>query len=251
MMSKEPELPLPSPPSEEEVKDWLKNNPEFLVKNPEILTDLTPPQLRKGDSVEDFQYHMLSRLQSHQKELKDDLEELIGVTRDNISTQAQVQKAVISVVKAKNLQQLLQVLTDDFSTLFNVDVVRLALETPLAEHFETQFSEQSYSGIGALMPGSCDLAMGKDAKSYAIMETRQEFPEATQKVFDACSGLVRSCILLRLDLAELGRQGVLAFGVRHAGRFHQGQSADLLNFLAKVVALRLEPLLQREGLEEM
>ena len=245
MKQSEPELPLPTPPTEDEVLRWIKDHPDFLTDNPEFLTLITPPEAQKtGDAVEDFQFHMLERLQARQRELKDDLEELIGVTRDNISTQMQVQSSIIAIVRANSLEQLLQALTDDLPALFDVDVIRLAIETPLAEHYETQFSESSYSGIGVLPPGGTDAAIGQTHRSYAIMETRDGFPEAAKDVFDACSGLIRSCILLRLTLPKTKRSGLLAFGVRHAGRFHSGQSDELLQFLATIIALRLEPLLE-------
>jgi uncharacterized protein YigA (DUF484 family) len=250
MKSNEPELPLPNPPTEDEVTQWLLAHPDFLLSQPELLVALTPPQAQGSDAVEDFQFHMLKRLQDRQKELKEDLEELITVTRDNISTQEQVQKAVISLLKANNLQQLIQCITDDLPTLFHVDVVRIALETPLADHFPTNFSEESYSGIAALPVEGVDAAIGLGQQSFAIFETRNSFPEATKEVFDACSGLIRSCILLRFVLPKAKRQGILAFGVRYAGRFHEGQSSALLNFLSEVVALRLEPLLEREALDE-
>lgn len=246
----EPELPLPSPPTEAEVTAWLLAHPEFLSNNPQLLAAMVPPKAQSGKNVEDFQYHMLSRLQSRQRELKDDLEELIGVTRDNISTQAQVNQAVTALVKAQTLQELIQVLTAEFTDLFKVDVVRLAIETPLAEHYETQFSEASYSGIGALLVGGADGALGKDQPSHAIFDTRDGFPAGCKEVFDACSGLIRSCILLRMTLPQTKRDGVLAFGVRTPGRFHSGQSDELLRFLTTIVALRLEPLLHREGLDE-
>lgn len=250
MSKKEPELPLPSPPTETAVTQWLLENPAFLSENPQLLAAMVPPTAQSGENVEDFQYHMLSRLQSRQRELKDDLEELIGVTRDNISTQAQVNEAVIAMLKANSLQQLLQTLTDDFTSIFKVDVVRLAIETPLADHYETQFSESNYSGIGVLHPQGVDAAIGQNQPSFAILETRDGFPQGAKEVFDACSGLIRSCILLRFILPQTGRDGILAFGVRHAGRFHSGQSDSLLRFLSKVVALRLEPLLDREGLDD-
>jgi len=250
MSKKEPELPLPTPPTEIEVTQWLLENPDFLNENPQLLAAMTPPEAQSGENVEDFQFHMLSRLQSRQRELKDDLEELIGVTRDNISTQAQVNEAVIALVKANSLQQLLQVLTEDFTSLFKVDVVRLAIETPLAEHYETQFSESSYSGIGVLLPQGVDAAIGQGHASFSILDTRDGFPQGAKQVFDACAGLVRSCILLRLTLPQSQRHAVLAFGVRYAGRFHSGQSDELLRFLAKIISLRLEPLLNREGLDE-
>lgn len=250
MSKEEPELPLPSPPTEKEVTQWLLENPDFLSQNPVLLAAMVPPTAQSGENVEDFQYHMLSRLQSRQRELKDDLEELIGVTRDNISTQAQVNQAVIALLKANSLQQLLQIMTDDFTEIFKVDVVRLAIETPLADHYEAQFSESSYSGIGVLHPHGVDAALGKNQTSYSILDTRDEFPQGAKQVFEACEGVIRSCILLRIILPQTGRDGVLAFGVRYAGRFHSGQSDELLRFLSKVVALRLEPLLNREGMDE-
>ena len=233
-----------------QVRQWLLEHPDFFIENTDILTELTPPEAQQGENIEDFQFHMLDRLQVRQRELKDDLEELIGVTRDNISTQAQVQEAVIALVKAESLEQLLHILTQDFAALFAVDSARIAIESPLAEEYETQFSEPSYSGIDILPIGGVDMAIGAGHSSFAILDTKQDFPESTKHIFKSCSGLIRSCILLRLTLPYSKCSALLGFGVRYPGRFHSGQSDELLKFLATVLALRLEPLLRREGLEE-
>ncbi len=66
-----------------------------------------------------------------------------------------------------------------------------------------------------------------------------------EDIFADCEGLVRSCALLPLvldsstpDHAMTG--ALLAFGVRHPGRFQPNQGVVLLTFLSRIVAHRLE-----------
>lgn len=236
----------------EQIKAWLLAHPDFLLENPEILESLTPPQQQSGgDHIEDFQHHMLRNLQSRQQRLKAHMDELITNSRANVSTQAQIQRAVLALVRCDRLDSLLQTLTQDFMALFDVDVVRLALETPLAEFYQAQFSEENYSGISALPMGSVDYMLGEASHSIAIEDTRNGFPEVIKEVFASCAGLIRSCILLRVTLAPDNRQAVLAFGVRHPKRFHPDHADDGLQFLSQILALRLVPCLKREGLEEL
>ncbi|MBV8939707.1 MAG: DUF484 family protein, partial [Alphaproteobacteria bacterium] len=59
-------------------------------------------------------------------------------------------------------------------------------------------------------------------------------------IFTDCTGLVQSCALLKLELAEAQREAMLALGVRHSGRFQAGEDIELLSFLAQIAAHQLD-----------
>lgn len=237
--------------SETEVRDWLLAHPQFLQQHPEVLLTLAPPAEQHGGNVLDFQHHMLGHLQDHLRQVKERYEGLIVASRDNMSTQSQVHQAVLGLVRAADLEHLLQMLTQDLVQLFDLDIVRLALESPVAEYYATQYSEPDSSGFSFIEPGMVDAVLGIGQEICLIADLQQEMSEPLRQIFADCIGLVRSCVLLRMALPGSHREALLVFGVRHEGRFHPHQGVELLQFLARVVEYKLDHCLQREGVEEI
>jgi uncharacterized protein len=235
--------------TDEQVEQFLRAQPDFLARNPHLLEILTPPREEHGGNVVDFRGHMLDKLQQSLHGVRERYEGLIVASRDNMSTQSQVHEAVLGLVKSYNLEALLQMITQDLVRLFDVDVVRLAMESPVAEYYEAQYGEHNYSGVSFIDPGVVDGVMGPKDNITLIPDTEKQRSDGLSQIFADCAGLIRSCALLRLTLPSDNRQAILAFGVRHEDRFHHTQGVDLLNFLARIVEYKLDILLRREGLD--
>ena len=56
------EKDIPTPVNEDDVIAWLRDNPNFLQRNPEVCDLLAPPREYKGKGVIDFQQFMVNRL---------------------------------------------------------------------------------------------------------------------------------------------------------------------------------------------
>ncbi len=236
-------------PTEDAVLDYLRQNPDFLEKHPELMEILTPPQSKDGDNIVDLQHYMARELQNQVRSLKDKFEGLVTSSRDNMSTLNQVHASVLRLMKARSLEQLLEALTIDLTHLFNIDVVRLAVESPAAGQYDTCYSEENYSGIAFIDPGAVLAALGQE--DHLLVEDVRNSPVvAFDQIFEDCSGLVRSCALLQLRLPRARRDALLAFGERRAGRFHPGQGVELLTFLAQIVEYRLDQCLDESGIGE-
>lgn len=231
----EPDSPL----DEQQVFAYLSSHPEFLRKHPELLEVLTPPEQKMGRNVLDFQRFAMGSLQQNVQELKDKFNGLLGSARDNMSVQSQVHQAVLQILRARDLEQLLETLTIDLARFFDVDVVRIALESDIAELYEANYGEHSYSGLCFLSLDAVDVALGVGRQSLLISDTHNDPPYGYDQIFAECADLVKSCALLRIYLETVDRVGILAFGVRDTGRFHSHQGVELLHFLSEVVALRL------------
>lgn len=221
------------------VEDYLRSHPSFLMDNPDILEALIPPAQNLGRGVVDFQFFAIENMRRGMGKMKDRFNSLVTSARDNMSTQQQVQKAVLSVIRAKNLEQLLEVLTTDLLTWFDVDVVRLAIESDAAGLYDTYYSEQNYSGICFVPNNTAQAALSSESVRL-ISDTHNEPPIGFEMIFADCSNMVRSCALLRLDLEKVGKPAILAFGVRDSGHFHPHQGSDLLGFLADVMSAVLD-----------
>lgn len=226
--------------SAEQVKDYLKAHPDFLLEHPDLVEVLSAPRADLGGSVIDLQQYMVGGLQKQLRETREKYGDIVDFCRDNLSTQAQVHNAIISLVRTRDLEQLLQVLTVDLVSLFDLDVVRIAMETDHAALYDTSYPDAHYSGISFIDTGTVDAALGMENDILLVEDTEAEHVEGLDEVFADCTALVRSCALLRLRLETVQKDVLLSLGVRHKGRFHPHQGVDLLNFLAHIVELRLD-----------
>lgn len=234
--SKKPNAPL----SAEQVKAYLTRHPDFLLDHPELVEVLTAPRTELGTGVVDLQQYMVGGLQKQLRDTRDKYNDVVDFCRDNQSTQSQVHNAIIGLVKTRDLEQLLQVLTVDLLTLFDLDVVRIAMETDHAVLYDTSYPDAHYSGISFIDTGTVDAALGVDSDILLVDDTDATHVVGLDEVFVDCTALVKSCALLRLRLDMVQKDVLLSLGVRHKGRFHPHQGVDLLNFLAQIVELRLD-----------
>lgn len=221
------------------VIEFLRSHPTFLAEHPELFEVLTPPEQKHGRGVIDFQYYAIDNLRKTARKMKDRFNGLVTSARDNMSVQQQVQKAILSLIGTRNLEELLEVLTTDLVTWFNVDVVRLAIESDMAGIYDTYYHEENYSGICFVPNGTANAAMlGEEVR--LIPDTQGEPPIGFEMIFADCSNLVRSCALVKLELPSVGRPAILAFGVRTTDQFHPHQGGELLAFLGEVMSKMLD-----------
>ena len=225
--------------TEAQVRDYLKAHPDFLEKNPDVLVGASAPERSLGDGVIDFQNYMVKHLQTGNKTLEAKYAGLVDFCRDNMSVQAQVHHAALRLIRARTLEQLLEVLTLDLVSLFDVDVVRLALESDTPRAYEDYQGDQA-SGIVFIPPYTVDTAIGKKKNVRLVGDVHEDQPAGFEQIFADCTSLIQSCALLRLKLDLTERNVILAFGVRYKDRFHPGQGIELLNFLAQIVAHQLD-----------
>ena len=227
-------------PSKEQVLAYLIKHPEFLLENPQLVEVLKAPKTDRGEGVADLQHYMVGGLQKELRDLKEKYGEMVEFCRSNMSTQAQVHSAVANLMHARSLEQLLQLLTVDLVSLFDVDVVRIAMETEGADMYETSYPEAHYSGISFIEYGTVDAALGAAEDILLVEDTHANHIPGFEEIFSDCTALVRSCALLRLHLDTVQKDVLLSFGVRTPGRFHPHMGVELLSFLAHIVESRLD-----------
>lgn len=234
-MNKEPSL---HSITGDEVLAFLNANPEFLSDNIGLLEAASRAR-DLGNGIVDFQSFLVKNLQQNTAALKNKYDVLVDFCRDNMSIQSQVHRAVLRLIQARTLEQLLEVITQDLVSLFDVDVVRLAMESEAAETYETYYSEHDYSGIVFVVPGTVEYAVGRK-NIVMVADAAEDVPTGFEQIFSDCEALIQSCALVRLEMVQTGRPVILAFGVRYPDRFHPGQGVELLHFLGQIVAQQLD-----------
>lgn len=237
--------------TEKMVLDFLQQHPDFLRRHPELLEILTPPEQKMGGNVVDFQRFALGSLQRNMADMKDRFDGLLSSARDNMSAQSQVHKAALHVVRARDLDQLMEVLTQDLLHYFDVDAVRVGLESSLSEVMDPLFDPDNAMGIRLLPLQMTDVILGQHQPIAMVADCQQDPPYGFDLIFSDCADLIASCAMLRLQLPGCPHDGLLAFGVREKGRFHPHLGVELLRFLSDVIALKMDACLLHTDIDDL
>jgi uncharacterized protein YigA (DUF484 family) len=208
-----------------QVADYLRQHPEFLVRHPDLLDVQVVPGRRKSDGVVDLQQFMVERLRRDVARLKADQDDLLANSRDNLSTQDRIHKAVLALLAAESLEHFVEIVATDLAVLLDVDAVALCVEA-----VGGKANELRADGVQVLAPGAVDRVIGADRAALLRDDTTGDV-----EIFDAGAGLVRSDALIRLRFGDDAPQGLIAFGTRHPGYFDSGQGTELLHFLARII----------------
>ena len=230
-MSRKKELAHETAITENQVRAYLESHPD-------LLHNISAPKRDLGEGVEDFQHYLLKNLQNNSKTLTQRYDALVDYCRDNLSAQAQVHNAVLKLIRARSIEQLLDLLTVDMLSVFDLDVVRIAMESDVP--FDTSYGEQNYSGIVFIDSGTVDALFGNQKNVLLFADAEVNPPIGFEQIFINCEQQVESCALLRLESEMVDKHIILALGVRHKDRYHTGQGTELLHFFAQAVALQLD-----------
>jgi uncharacterized protein YigA (DUF484 family) len=213
----------------EDVAAYLRKHPDFLAERADLLAVLTPPALRRGESVVDMQHFMLQRLRSDLARAKTQQRALIATSRSNLTSQNRIHAAVLAILGATSFEQLLQTVTTDLAVLLDVDVVTIGVESAASAQ-----PRLPLHGIQILRRGTVDDLLGAERDTLLRADTAGD-----AALFGSAAGLVRSQALLRLDVSEHAPVGLLCIGTRRPDKFHPGQGTELLSFLARVTELTI------------
>ncbi|MCF8467451.1 MAG: DUF484 family protein [Sneathiella sp.] len=205
--------------SEEDVRNWLISNPDFLTRNADLLTTIIPPERVSGDGVIDMQSFLVSRLQKEVMNLTVLQDDFVEAARTNLHTQEMVHASIQAILSATNLGHFVHIMTQDLPELLEIDVITLCVEDgpiPLPD----------MTGLQRLKAGSIKRANWR--KQTIIL--RPMAPKS-KAIFGPAKDLVHSDALIKLDVPSLHAQAMVAFGSRDPGHFHDDQATDLLQFL--------------------
>ncbi len=216
--------------TDEAVKAYLADHPDFLVENEELLQVLTPPTYHSGRHVVDFQRYSIERLRHYLTELDAYQGRLIAATRSNISNQQQIHDAVLAAMDAESLPELVHTVTQDWVDMLGVDAIVLALED--------KASLSWVSNVGILPLEACWI---EDMVGLEGAVIRRGRVAASPRIFGPAAPLIQAEAMVRMAPAKPLPQGLLAFGTRESDSFYPGQGTELLRFLASVVQKCLKP----------
>ena len=207
----------------DQVLQFLRDNPGFLMENAEALSALALPDRDLGDGVIDLQQALIGRLREKVEQTEDVARLLIDNSRDNLSTTARIHECVLKLLDATSFEQLIEIATVDLAVLLDVDAVTLCVESDGVFGVPVQ-------SLKLLPEGAVDSAL-RGRQSILL----EQDISADPAIFGSAASLIASQALVRLEISSEAPPALLAFGSRDRKRFHSGQATELLQFLARVL----------------
>ena len=209
---------------ESAIAAYLVDHPDFVQRHPALLRTLTPPTIDRGKGVVDFQRFMVARLQNDVDQLNTENTALIHTARANAHSQSRIQGAVLALLEARSLGQLLEILTGDLMDILDVDVIAMVVESNGVD-----LPHVAASGIRIVEQGAVGEWLGK--RDVLL----QGGIEGDPAIYGPGAGLIRSEALLKLTISSRTPVGLVAFGSRDADLFHDGQGTELIAFLGGAI----------------
>ncbi|MEM8833018.1 MAG: DUF484 family protein [Pseudomonadota bacterium] len=207
-----------------DVIDFLQKNPKFLQKHPEACDLLVPPNTAGGKNVSDFQSFMIKRLKDDKEKVLEKTQEIVENARSNMNNQQRIHAAVLRILEARNFEEFIHIITMDLSTMLDVDISVLLVESNGHDipHIHT-------SGIRVLPEGTIDKWM--NGQNVLL----QSDIGGLEAVYGGGATLVQSQALLRIDVSMNTPPAIIAFGSRDPKMFGDDQGTEMVQFLALVV----------------
>jgi uncharacterized protein YigA (DUF484 family) len=202
------------------VKEYLTEHPDFIQKNPELLSLLMPPVIEGAENVVDFQAFMLKNLQQQMLILKDDQGSIIDASRKNLSTQNRIHQAILALLEADGLEHLLHIVKQDWADNLLVDCVSICFDN------KEGYSFLKSENIRVIYDNSV-----KDYFGDAVFSILRGAANVSEEIFGPATPLIQSEALIRIPASEFSPEGILAFGSRDPDHFYPGQGTELLTFM--------------------
>lgn len=212
---------------EDSVRDFLKNNGDFIQRNPDLLDHLHISHA-SGSAVSLVE-KQVSVLRERNVDMRHRLNTLTANARDNDKLYEQTRQLVLKLLESDSIPELCESFRESMTGDFDVEHASIILfgEGESEGHCRIETAEKAKIEIGPLLRGRKAVcgALRKEELSYL-------FPDA---------GDVGSAALMPLSTDfELG---LIAVGSSDAGRYSSSMGTLFLSHVADVI-VRLLPRLQ-------
>ncbi|HER26766.1 MAG TPA: DUF484 family protein [Rhodospirillales bacterium] len=219
--------------SDQQVGDFLAQNPDFLARNPDVLKSMIAPSRWGGDGqggsgIADMQQFMLQQLRGEIDNLRDCAQDVIETSRTNMSVQMRTHTAVLAMLSATGFDQMLRVIDDDFSLLLDIDVAVIGFEPSFdaANPFAVTVNAPT---VRHLAKGDVDAFIGPEQDVVLVRDMSDD-----GTLFGEAAGLAQSAAIARIRPGRHSPMGLLALGSR-GSVFYPGQGTEMIGFLARVL----------------
>jgi hypothetical protein len=222
--------------SDKDVEEFLRAHPDFFENHTDLLMDLKIPHPNTGSAVSLIE-HQVELLRKQNNKIQKQLDDLVQIARDNDRLNKNMHQLILSLMGAKNLNEVLALLYKNLRADFSADAVCIRF---LAQPRSAKLtSNKEFSGdVGVLT-----RQFGRQLKDGKAICGRAK-TEQKQILFADQGGKVKSLAFIPLRFNHSA--GLLAIGSFDEKRFHSGMGTLFLNQLGEIVSKSVNRFLKAE-----
>jgi uncharacterized protein len=215
----------PAPLADEEIATWLHANPDFFLRNDELLTGLRLPH-SSGAAVSLIE-RQVDTLREKLHTADSRLAELVHIARANEALSAKIHHFNRRLMRAPTRREILTQIERGFRETFDASQIILLLFDTRGEHSEMRFVRAANANDPNLA-GFETLMISGRPRCGQVRDSQREF------LFGTDSGEIGSLALVPL-IGEVPL-GLLVLGSHDRERFHPGMSTDFLAQLGEIIS---------------
>ncbi|HEB62937.1 MAG TPA: DUF484 family protein [Gammaproteobacteria bacterium] len=213
------------------VIDYLQAHPDFLVNHTDLFNQLS--RSRHTNGTTSFSEHQAKVQQETIKQLKQQMNELVGIAHDNDKINQRVRALTLKLLDAKTPDKQLSALHDCLTTDFNTDIVTLNLFSNSSQHPENSILEIRY-----IDRADESLTTFEELLQVGKFSCGKLKPEILKWLFGQQTEQIRSAVFLPLGTDHCF--GVLGLGSFDENRYHATQGTLFLSFLSEIISHSLQ-----------
>jgi len=217
--------------SEEQVVEFLKDNPEFFRDHLGLLEHMQIPH-PSGAAVS-LIAKQLELFRSRHQEQESQLAALIDIARENDAAFNRMHELTLAMLEANSLEEAVGNLSEVLAECFLTDFVAIKI-----------IKEVASSPISNLFVSPNDVGLKHFSTELTGNQPRCGRPSLAQArfLFGDAAAEVRSAAIIPMTFTRL--EGLLAIGSRDESRFHYSMGSLFLTQMSEIIGTRLISLLQ-------
>jgi uncharacterized protein len=224
-MTTSPLRNAPTTPPDEEIAAWLRANPDFFLRNDELMEGLRLPHSSGGAvSLIERQVELL-REKLHAADGR--LAELVHIARANEALAAKIHHFNRRLMRAPTRREILTQIERGFRETFDASQLVLLL-------FDARSDQSGVRFVRAVAPSDPNLAGFDSLLKSGRPRCGQVRDSQREYLFGTDSGEIGSLALVPL-VGDVPL-GLLVLGSHDRDRFHPGMSTEFLAQLGEIIS---------------
>ena len=228
------------------IKDFLIDNPEFIMDDIDILNSLLssiPKQT--GKNIVDLRGVFSERLEEKYSALEQTHKSVVAAAHANINTVKSINQAVLKILEVKNLSDLLKILDTDIKSIFNLSDIFFCLDNiePLSE------SWPDHRCLLLMNEGECCRYINLQPGQVPAKNVLLRRVKSSEKFVDKSNRSTLSEAVISLTLSDSKEVCLLVMGSSNPEYFNPNQASDLLSFFARVLERHVNNFLFGNGIK--
>ncbi|MDX1461052.1 MAG: DUF484 family protein [Xanthomonadales bacterium] len=207
------------------VAKFLRKDPEFLVRNPEILESVSLPH-ESGEAVSLIE-KQVSHLRKQNRSLSRRLDQLVRIAGENEKLMYRVHELTVELMTIESLGQFFDRLCEALKAEFSADILNLSL-------FDRSIDCDKDTPVYMIRRDDPELQQWQPQLEKGLSVCGRFDREKLDFLFRSRAQWVQSTVFV-----PLGSDGLMAIGSPDPARFYPGMGTLFLDLIGKVITHRL------------